>query len=277
MRISVVNFKSQKDVIKNIALMKDYIEKAVDSGTDFVVFPELCITGYYYFLSDPKMINEELVAQAVSMCQKISCKQHIYICFGAPYYEADLIYNAAFITCPDNTVKIYKKIHICGYEHQIFSKGRKPLILNTEYGKIGFGICYDTIRYPELIRYYCYKGVNLYVNLSAVTEDAQCDACYLKRVIEYHVLSNGIYIASSNVCGIQNGDKFSGGSCVTGPVRKTEKPIHYYCNEELSQEPGIFTAEIKPEENLRMIFDGNRFSPIPDFDMNLYYSWYQER
>jgi len=60
-------------------------------------------------------------------------------------------------------------------------------------------------------------------------------------------------------------------------VRKTEKPIHYYCNEELSQEPGIFTAEIKPEENLRMIFDGNRFSPIPDFDMNLYYSWYQER
>ncbi len=24
----------------------------------------------------------------------------------------------------------------------------------------------------------------------------------LKRVIEYHVLSNGIYIASSNVCGI---------------------------------------------------------------------------
>lgn len=54
MRISVVNFKSQKDVIKNIALMKDYIEKAVDSGTDFVVFPELCITGYYYFLSDPK-------------------------------------------------------------------------------------------------------------------------------------------------------------------------------------------------------------------------------
>lgn len=109
MKISVVNFKSQKDVIKNIALMKDYIEKAVDSGTDFVVFPELCITGYYYFLSDPKMINEELVAQAVSMCQKISCKQHIYICFGAPYYEADLIYNAAFITCPDNTVKIYKK------------------------------------------------------------------------------------------------------------------------------------------------------------------------
>ncbi len=103
MRISVVNFKSQKDVIKNIALMKDYIEKAVDSGTDFVVFPELCITGYYYFLSDPKMINEELVAQAVSMCQKISCKQHT---FGAPRL---ILFIIAFITCPDNTVKIYKK------------------------------------------------------------------------------------------------------------------------------------------------------------------------
>lgn len=50
MRISVVNFESQKDVNKNIFLMKDYIEKAVSSGTDFVVFPELCIAGYYYFL-----------------------------------------------------------------------------------------------------------------------------------------------------------------------------------------------------------------------------------
>lgn len=38
MKISVVNFKSQKDVIKNIALMKDYIEKQLTAGLTLLFF-----------------------------------------------------------------------------------------------------------------------------------------------------------------------------------------------------------------------------------------------
>jgi predicted amidohydrolase len=275
MRIAVVNFKSKRNIDLNVTLMNEYISIAICNKVDFIVFPELCLTGYYYYLSNKELLNKEKLDEVLSSFLKISNRNNIYICFGSPNYIKDDIFNSAFITCPDNTVKIYNKIHICGYEHNLFSKGTEPLILETEYGKLGFGICYDTIRFPELIRYYCYKGVNLYINLSAVTTDDQLDSKYLKRVIEYHVLSNGIYIASSNVCGIQNNEKFSGGSCVVGPERSTEIPIHYYCNSKLSAKPNIFITDIKLDDNLRMIYDGNRFSPIPDYNIKLYHTWYQ--
>jgi predicted amidohydrolase len=276
MRIAVVNFKSKKKIDDNVMLMKEYISNAISNNVNFIVFPELCLTGYYYYLSNKEVINIQKVDEVISIFLDISRKNNIYICFGSPYFIKDEIYNSAIITCPDNSVKIYNKIHICGYEHNIFAKGTKPLILETQYGKLGFGICYDTIRFPELIRYYCYKGVNLYINLSAVTVDDQLDSKYLKRVIEYHVLSNGIYLASSNVCGIQNNEKFSGGSCVVGPERSTEIPIHYYCNAKLSARQNIFITDINLEDNLRMIYDGNRFSPVPDYHIKLYHSWYNQ-
>lgn len=274
LKIAVVNFESSKDIESNIVLMKKYIQDAIKNRVSFIVFPELCLTGYYYYMNNKQVLAKIKLEEVVHSFLEISEENNIYITFGAPNFVGNEVFNAAFITCPDKTVKIYNKIHICGYEHGIFSKGKEPLILDTDYGKIGFGICYDTIRFPELIRYYCYKGVNLYINLSAVTVDNQLDSKYLKRVIDYHVLSNGIYIASSNVCGIQDNGVFSGGSCVVGPVRLTEVPIHYYCNAELSSQPDIFFADIKLEDNLRMIYDGNRFSPIPDYNIKLYHSWY---
>lgn len=274
MRIAVSNFKSKRNVDHNVMLIKEYITNAISNKVNFIVFPELCLTGYYYYFKNTNLISKEKLEEVVSSFLEVSINNNIYICFGSPTFTNNEIFNSAIITCPDNTVKIYNKIHICGYEHKIFSKGTKPLILDTEYGKLGFGICYDTIRFPELIRYYCYKGVNLYINISAVTTDDQLDSKYLKRVIEYHVLSNGIYLANSNVCGVQNNEKFSGGSCVVGPERSTEIPIHYYCNSKLSRKQGIFIADIKLDDNLRMIYDGNRFSPVPDYNIELYHSWY---
>lgn len=127
-----------------------------------------------------------------------------------------------------------------------------------------------------MIRYYAYKGVNLYVNISAIElSSAKESRDYVKRVIEYHVQNNGIYLASSNACGVQNNQKFSGGSCIVGPDKPKEIPVHYYCNSKLSLKANIFTSEIELSDNLRFIFDGNRFNRIPDFNIELYKSWYR--
>ena len=53
-----------------------------------------------------------------------------------------------------------------------------------------------------------------------------------------------------------------------------EIPVHYYCNSKLSIKPNMFIADINLEENLRFIYDGNRFNPISDFNIELYKSWY---
>jgi predicted amidohydrolase len=275
MRIAVVNFNSKKNIDDNAILMKKYICNAINNKVNFIIFPELCLIGYQYYMDNTGLLNKEKLDNVISSLLEISTKNNIYICFGSPYFNKDKIFNSAVITCPDNTVKIYNKIHLYGDEHKIFSKGIKPLILETEFGKLGFGICYDTISFPELIRYYAYNGVNLYINLSAIQlSNVKNSKDYLKRVIEYHVQSNGIYLASSNVCGVQNDEKFLGGSCVVGPDMLNEIPVHYYCNSKLSIKANIFIADIKLDDNLRFVYDGNRFNQIPDFNVELYKSWY---
>ncbi|MDH8679736.1 carbon-nitrogen hydrolase family protein [Fusibacter bizertensis] len=275
MKIAVVNFNSKKNVDHNIAKMKKYIFEAINSNVDFIIFPELCLTGYQHYMNNPYVFSKVKFEQVVEEFIKIASKYRITICFGSPYFENDKVYNAAIVISTDKTVKGYKKIHLYGIEHKLFSKGTNPVILETVFGKIGFGICYDTISFPELIRYYAHNGVNLYVNLSAIQLSTIKESKdYIKRALEYHVQSNGIYIASSNVSGTQNREKFLGGSCVVGPDHLNEIPVHYYCNSKLSMKSELFIAEVNLNENLRFIFDGNRFNKIPDFNIDLYRSWY---
>lgn len=275
MRVAVVNFNSKKNIDDNIILMKKYICDAINNKVDFIIFPELCLTGYQYYMNNITLLSKEELDNVIGLFLEFSNKNNIYICFGAPSFIEDKIFNSAIIICPDKTVKVYNKIHLYGDEHKRFSKGTKPLILETEFGKIGFGICYDTISFPELIRYYAYKGVNLYINLSAIyLSDLKSSKDYLKRVIEYHAQSNGIYLASSNACGMQNDEKFLGCSCVVGPDAENEVHLHYYCNSKLSIKPNMFIADIELDENSRFIYDGNRFNQIPDYDIELYKSWY---
>ena len=275
MKIAVVNFNSNNNIYKNVLLMKKYIFKAIEDRVNFIIFPELCLTGYEYYMTDTKVLDEKKLSSIINSFLKISKENNIYICFGSPYFIKEKIYNSAIIVCPNGIVRVYNKIHLYGDEHKIFSKGTSPLILNTEYGKLGFGICYDTVSFPELIRYYAYNGVNLYINIWAIKLfNIKESQDYIKRIMEYHVQSNGIYLASSNVCGVQNNERFLGGSCVLGPDIINECPVHYYCNSKLLKEENIFIADIKLEENLRFIYDGNRFNSNPDFNINLYKCWY---
>ena len=49
LKISVVNFDSKwGDVDANVAKMVDYIEKAKNDNVEFLVFPEMCVSGYCY-------------------------------------------------------------------------------------------------------------------------------------------------------------------------------------------------------------------------------------
>ncbi|XZI60379.1 hypothetical protein ACSXD5_13625 [Clostridium perfringens] len=65
-----------------------------------------------------------------------------------------------------------------------------------------------------------------------------------------------------------------GGSCVLGPYMPNEIPFYYYCNERLSTKSGMFLVGIDLNDNLRMIYEGNRFNSTPDFNIKLYNSWY---
>ena len=106
MRLAVVNFKSKKNIDDNMNLMQHYISKAVNENVDFIVFPELCLTGYQYYLDGIRTLNKDKLDSFISQLLEISSKNNIYICFGSPYFKEDETYNSAIIICTDKTVKI---------------------------------------------------------------------------------------------------------------------------------------------------------------------------
>ena len=94
MRIAVVNFNSKKDIDDNVILMKKYICNAINNKVDFIIFPELCLTGYQYYMDNSEILNKEKLDNVISSLMEISKKNNIYICFGSPYFNEDKIFQS---------------------------------------------------------------------------------------------------------------------------------------------------------------------------------------
>ena len=150
----------------------------------------------------------------------------IEIVYGFPYKEKPedtVIYNAAAVLGPEGFIGIYKKIHLYAVDNLWSAKGDEPFMFDTKWGPISLGICYDNYQFPELVRYYVWKGSRLHLNPTFAAEEVPNEGsryawkrCYAPH-LEYLVLTSSIFIASSNVTGWVGSLYGGGGSYVIGP------------------------------------------------------------
>lgn len=229
--IATVNMKVKPaDKAYNSGKMLSFAEEASRQGADMILFPEMCLTGYDYYI-DPEQPMERKIAMAepidgdiVLAAAEISKKYGNYIVFGAAELcsETGKLFNSAFVTGPEGVVGCYRKIHPFADENIWCEKGDTPFLFDTPWGPVGIGICYDTYQFPELMRHYVYKGARLYLNPTALVEEVDKEGSRAAfrsyySLLDYGVLCNTIYIASANLTGYDIGSYFGGGSCVLGP------------------------------------------------------------
>lgn len=266
--LSVVTFNSiWGDKEKNLNRIKGYIECAARKGSHFVVFPEMCLTGYDDESDKDKkdkiqtLLAETIPGPATNEIEVLAKKYDIYIIFGMPERDANdptVIYNALAIFSPDGLVGSYRKMHLPAPEPNWATRGDKPFILDTPWGPVGCAICYDSYCFPELMRYYASKGCRLYINSTALAK------CHGKRLgtttLEAAVIREGIYIASANLGGLDVYNYFWGGSSIIGPSRKTWEPYYYAGHkftDEIADESEMFTATIDLSLATRFLFKHN--------------------
>ena len=157
-------------------------------------------------------------------------------------------------------------------------KGDKPFMFDTPWGPISVGICFDTYQFPELQRYYCGQGSRLYLNPTAVVEEIpkegsrQAFIDYYAPTLEYGVLCNTIYVASSNLCGMDDVNYFGGGSCVIGPkiTHFYETNLHYYAGNKDNVQEGIFMETIDLSLATRRLFVDKDLTGEPDYRPGIY-------
>ncbi|MBR0149018.1 MAG: carbon-nitrogen hydrolase family protein [Lachnospiraceae bacterium] len=283
--LSVVNFKVKaRDTESNLKRITGFAGAAARQGSEIAVFPELSLSGYDVFISEHAGAREkEEVAYAandkiMTVLSETAREYGIAIVLGMPGFEDGKFYNEAVYVGEDGGISRYRKIHLFGKESKFFSKGAKPIMVNTKWGKIGLSICYDTYQFPELLRIYAAAGCRLVINPTAMIEEVGINGSrksfenYYIKSLEYGAFCNGIYIASANLTGYDETSYFGGASGIFGPkiTPFCEVDSHIYAGGQDNSQEGLVTKTIDLSLADRRIFIKNEFTGESDYRPELY-------
>lgn len=194
------------------------------------------------------------------------------------------VYNAACIVSPQGIVGTYRKIHPFGRESEWAAAGDTPCVLDTPWGPIGVGICYDLYSFPEMVMYAKAKGARLFLNPTAAGW-ALSAADVFRAKIEVTCLRGNLYVATANLQGTDRTSTFAGQSHIIGPLGPRNS-TRYFAGlpfaEQPETQPGlrVATIDLSAVENQTSwnlhVFGTNPLTGRPDWRPDLYAKWFAE-
>jgi len=154
------------DKAKNISLATEKIAEAVQNGAKVIALPECWNSPYgnQYFAE----YSEPIPGPTTDKLAALALQHKVYIIGGSiPEREGEKLYNTSISFSPEGKILgKHRKVHLFDIdipgklrfiESETLSAGNSLTILDTEYCKIGIGICYD-MRFPELAQIYQKEG-----------------------------------------------------------------------------------------------------------------------
>ncbi len=131
------------------------IDGAAAAGARLVVLPEMCTTG---FTMEAARYAEPVDGRSSQALGAAARKAGVYVVAGIATREGEkrheAFYNSAVVFAPDGSrVAEYRKQRLFAYatEHDTYTCGTKPVIVDIEGVRVGLLICFD-LRFPELFR-----------------------------------------------------------------------------------------------------------------------------
>ncbi|MET3696431.1 predicted amidohydrolase [Bacillus oleivorans] len=184
-----------------------YVDVAYDTGSDFVVFPELLTTQLMSFIDDksPNVAIRKLAEYTESYIQlftDLAVKYNVNIVGGSHIVEEDdnKIYNIAYLFRRDGTIDKQYKLHITRNERKWWgvSRGDEVKVFDTDCGRIAIAICYD-IEFPEIARIVTNRGAKI-IFVPFCTEDRQ-GYLRVRYCAQARAIENQVYTVISGTVG----------------------------------------------------------------------------
>ena len=178
LRVASVQFQhSPGDKEANLNVLRSFVEKAAREKVDLVVFPEMCLTGYWHvrhlnreeveFLAEP-------VPEGSSTKALLALSAEKGLTIGAGLVELGEdgnCYNSYVVAMPDGRFAKHRKLHAFISEH--VSSGSDYTVFDLPDGtKAGVLICYDC-NIGENVRATALRGAEL---LLAPHQTGGCDS-----------------------------------------------------------------------------------------------------
>jgi predicted amidohydrolase len=203
-KIALCQMNVVDDKEENLTKAGLMIAKSIEGNADFIVLPEMFNCPY----SNDKFIEyceEEKTSPTLSKISALAKENDVYILAGSiPERQGDRLFNTSYLF--DRTGRItakHRKMHLFDIdvkdkitfkESDVLTAGDEFTVADTEFGKIGIGICYD-IRFPELARIMTQKGALILFYPGAfnmTTGPAHWELLFKSRALDNQVYCVGV-------------------------------------------------------------------------------------
>nr|WP_294997998.1 carbon-nitrogen hydrolase family protein [uncultured Methanobrevibacter sp.] len=232
----------------NLKKASTMICESASKNVDFIILPEMFNCPY----SNDKFIEygeEEQNSYTLNKISKLSKEYNVHILAGSiPERKDDKLYNTSYLF--DRQGKIlakHRKMHLFDIdvkdkitfkESDVLTSGDEFTLAETEFGKIGIGICYD-VRFVELARIMVENGALILIYPGAfnmTTGPAHWELLFRSRALDNQVFCIGVAPALNESASYHS----YGHSIVTNPwgeviLQSSEKEELIICEIDLDE------------------------------------------
>lgn len=137
---------SNADVMDNIRKCEPLLQKAYVVGSELIVFPELCFTGYSFMSGEQAArVCEKSDGPTFRAMQSAAIKLNAYIAWGYVESDGERLYNSASLVNPSGVlVSKCRKINLWSTDFLWATPGFEPAqIVETDLGLMSIVICRD--------------------------------------------------------------------------------------------------------------------------------------
>ncbi len=157
MKIGLVQLMVTDDKEKNLSKAEKFVRIAAEDGADMVVLPEIfnCPYDKAYFMD----FAEEKFGETWQRLSRMASDNKVYLVGGSiPVLNCGKLFNTGYVFNREGEeIHEHSKVHLFDVnieggvrfmESETFTPGTTFGVFDTEFGKVGMGICFD-IRFSE--------------------------------------------------------------------------------------------------------------------------------
>ncbi|MEX0928860.1 MAG: nitrilase family protein [Balneolales bacterium] len=153
------------DKAGNLKLIRTFITRAAGQSVDLIVFPEMCITGYWHVRNLSRGEIEGLAervpdGKSTQELLALSAKYRMTIGAGLIEITGDgTLYNSYVVAMPNGEIAVHRKLHCFISGHM--SSGDQYTVFDIPQGaRVGVLTCYDN-NISENVRMTALKGAEI--------------------------------------------------------------------------------------------------------------------
>jgi predicted amidohydrolase len=214
--IKVASLQYQFDFPKNFDVYREKISRLVDEhaeqGVQILLFPECAGLEMLSFTSIEKL--QDYLPAYLDLFQELSRRHCMLICCGSQIVEG---FNRSYLFSPSKKMAYQDKCVRTPFEtgEGMVAEGTTVQLFDTELGKMGICICYDS-EFPPLAKKLVDAGAQVILVPSYTISVHGFNRVFLS--CRARALENQCYVIQSVVVGQTDAEMTYGAAAICGPV-----------------------------------------------------------